>query len=119
MVRSLLSKADERPGTGRRCHGLLDAPECRQSLLCALAKYIQKRLGNIYPHLPLAPAAPSGVEFPLVYPGVFTIYPNGTGDLDPMTNVTGPATWSLNEGVCAAFDDVDTATEFAARMHGD
>lgn len=68
--------------------------------LYALAKHIQKRLGNIYPHIPLAPAAPSGVEFPLVYPGVFTIYPNGTGDLDPMTNVTSPATWSLSEGVC-------------------
>lgn len=36
--------------------------------LYALAKYVQKHLGNIYPHLPLAPQAPAGVELPL-YPG--------------------------------------------------
>ncbi|THC89832.1 hypothetical protein EYZ11_010716 [Aspergillus tanneri] len=79
--------------------------------LYALAKYVQKQLGNIYPHLPLAPAPPIGVELPLTNPGVYTIYPNGTGELDSEINV-----WSPSDGICAAVDDVDTATKASSRV---
>ncbi|KAJ5992306.1 hypothetical protein N7451_008030 [Penicillium sp. IBT 35674x] len=54
--------------------------------LYAFAKYVQNALGNIYPHLPLAPPAPKSATLPFQIDDLFTLYNNGTGE--PASNTT-------------------------------
>ncbi|GFF32832.1 hypothetical protein IFM46972_03692 [Aspergillus udagawae] len=75
--------------------------------LYAFAKYVQNALGNIYPHLPLAPAAPKSARIPFEINGLFTLYNNGTGERVLNTTLDNKLEWSLSQGVCAATDDDD------------
>ncbi|EEA25067.1 conserved hypothetical protein [Talaromyces marneffei ATCC 18224] len=79
--------------------------------LFALAKYVQNKLGNVYPHLPLAPPPPTKVA--LTIPGYFTVYSNGTGDILNQTAVD-EISWSASMGVCAAGSDQDSGASNAA-----
>ncbi|KAH6617398.1 glycoside hydrolase family 18 protein [Chaetomium tenue] len=51
--------------------------------LYALARYVQHKLGNIYPHLPLAGNPPATVGYPFEVPGYFTIEADVTAELEP------------------------------------
>ncbi|GIC84384.1 uncharacterized protein Aud_000200 [Aspergillus udagawae] len=75
--------------------------------LYAFAKYVQNALGKIYPHLPLAPAAPKSARIPFEINGLFTLYNNGTGERVLNTTLNNKLEWSLSQGVCAATDDDD------------
>ena len=76
----------------------------------AMAKYVQKALGNIYPHLPLAPPAPKNVVAPdgrFVVPNLFTIYGNGSAELPDNTTVVDSLSWDPSDGTCVTSDDQD------------
>ncbi|EAW20625.1 uncharacterized protein NFIA_030580 [Aspergillus fischeri NRRL 181] len=75
--------------------------------LYAFAKYVQNALGNIYPHLPLAPPAPKSATIPFEIDDLFTLYNNGTGERVLNTTLDNKLEWSLSQGVCAAADDED------------
>ncbi|KAJ6014735.1 hypothetical protein N7540_009326 [Penicillium herquei] len=75
--------------------------------LYAFAKYVQNALGNIYPHLPLAPPAPQSAIIPFQIDDLFTLYNNGTGEPASNTTLDNELEWSLSQGVCAAADDED------------
>jgi hypothetical protein len=75
--------------------------------LYAFAKYVQNALGNIYPHLPLAPPAPRSATIPFEINDLFTLYNNGTGEQASNTTLDNELEWSLSQGVCAAADDED------------
>ncbi|KAJ5657645.1 uncharacterized protein N7484_001294 [Penicillium longicatenatum] len=75
--------------------------------LYAFAKYVQNALGNIYPHLPLAPPPPKNAEIPFEIDDLFTLYNNGTGEPASNTTLDNELEWSLSQGVCAAADDED------------
>jgi chitinase len=79
--------------------------------LYALAKYVQQQLGNVYPHLPLSPAPPTGVGFPIGVGNGANIFANGTGS-EPENSTD----WSLTQGVCAAVDDDDNDESSSAFM---
>ncbi|KAH8812880.1 hypothetical protein F5884DRAFT_878924 [Xylogone sp. PMI_703] len=72
-----------------------------------MAQYVQKALGDVYPHQTLAPPTPD-----LVYPpgafiadDLFTIYPNGSVTIANSSNVLD-AEWDAGSP-CAAADDED------------
>ncbi|KAF4262801.1 hypothetical protein KXW98_006317 [Aspergillus fumigatus] len=46
--------------------------------LYAFAKYVQNALGNIYPHLPLAPPPPTSATILFKIGDLFTLYNKGT-----------------------------------------
>ncbi|KAK1526716.1 hypothetical protein CPAR01_13244 [Colletotrichum paranaense] len=59
------------------------AQSCENLTLYAMARYVQKALGNVYPHLPLAPEPPSsppteGVEPAFTVGDLFTMHSDGT-----------------------------------------
>lgn len=86
--------------------------------LYSLTRYAQSKLGNIYPHLPLAPRQSSCIRGPLVFPGYFTVDTDGTAELD------AGQTWGFaqsdggTDGVdgCHSYDaaQFDTQTWLAA-----
>ncbi|KAI3129279.1 hypothetical protein CBS147326_6518 [Penicillium roqueforti] len=80
--------------------------------LFALAKFIQNKLGDIYPHLPLAPPPPLDVKRYLV-PGYFDYYANGTGEILNQTAMDD-ASWTASMGTCALGTDPDGAAGSAA-----
>ncbi|AEO66607.1 glycoside hydrolase family 18 protein [Thermothielavioides terrestris NRRL 8126] len=90
--------------------------------LYALARYVQKALGDIYPHLPLAGDPPDDIGGAFVVPGYFTMEPNGTAVMDPSDD--GAAAGD-DPGACSTYDvgdstpsDDDTVTlsaNFAAK----
>lgn len=76
-----------------------------------LARYVQKALRNIYPHLPLSSEVPDDVS-PL-YLGGSDIYQNGTGVLVNADDDSF-SEWDVNDSECAALGDVPAATEASA-----
>lgn len=78
----------------------------------AIAKYVQDQLG-IYPHLPLAPKPPTDVsktdtdDSETDITGLFTMFYNGTVEMDSNTTVYDELEWSPTAGVCAVVDDED------------
>jgi chitinase len=60
-----------------------------------LAKYVQNKLGDVYPHLPLAPEPPTSVVTGLTVPGCLTAYSNGTAGILNQTAVD-EASWSAS-----------------------
>ncbi|KAH8811545.1 glycoside hydrolase family 18 protein [Xylogone sp. PMI_703] len=74
--------------------------------LYAMARYVQDALGDVYPHLPLAPIPPDMVYPPGVFTAsddLFTIYANGSATV---SNDLTALEWDA-QGVCADFDDED------------
>ncbi len=78
--------------------------------LYALTKYIQKALGNVYPHLPLAGESPNSVSGAYRVPGYFSVESDGTAKLEP------GAAWQYQEDGwtaagagdgCSGISDVD------------
>ncbi|KAL6876786.1 glycoside hydrolase family 18 protein [Trichoderma novae-zelandiae] len=87
----------------------------------ALARYVQKALKNVYPHLPLAPRPPDLVDPLLDLPGYLTLYSNGTAELPADTTLLDQVEWSLTQGVCAMGDDLEDgegADSFASVTDG-
>lgn len=74
--------------------------------LYALARYVQKALKNIYPHLPLAPRAPDDAAEEFVVDGYFTLTSNGTAELPANKTLDGDLEWNLIQGVCCRLDDI-------------
>ncbi|KAJ7161200.1 glycoside hydrolase family 18 protein [Mycena filopes] len=77
--------------------------------LYALARYVQKALGNTYPHLPLAGNPPRRVTDSFTVPGFFTVFGNGTTELEDSGKSLfseQETTASNNGGVCSASSDV-------------
>ncbi|OBT86430.1 hypothetical protein VE02_05307, partial [Pseudogymnoascus sp. 03VT05] len=77
----------------------------------ALAKFVQKKLGDVYPHLPLAPLPPTSVSGKgvgsdyFVADDLFTILANGSFELPVNTTLDDDLEWSLSMGVCAMAED--------------
>lgn len=78
-------------------------------LMFALARYVQKKVG-LYPHLPLAPGPPSGVEgfdasskyFSV--PGLLEMFGDGTVEMDANTTDYNDLSWDPTD-TCAILDD--------------
>ncbi|KAL2120204.1 hypothetical protein VTJ04DRAFT_4230 [Mycothermus thermophilus] len=68
--------------------------------LYAMAKYVQKELGGIYPHLPLAGNPPDDVFTVFTVPGYFSVDGNGTATLESGKDWEYPTTCS-EDGVCS------------------
>ncbi|KAJ5703414.1 glycoside hydrolase family 18 protein [Penicillium malachiteum] len=75
--------------------------------LYAMALYVQKALGNIYPHLPLAPETPINVGQSVAIPYLFEMFANGTAEITFNSTSEEDTVWSADEGACAAMDDQD------------
>ncbi|KAJ5735081.1 glycoside hydrolase family 18 protein [Penicillium malachiteum] len=75
--------------------------------LYGMALYVQKALGDIYPHLPLAPETPINVGQSIAIPGLFEMFANGTAEITFNSNSDDDTVWSTDEGACAAMDDQD------------
>lgn len=75
--------------------------------LYALVKYVQNKLGNIYPHLPLAGDPPDAVKEKSKSPGFFTMEANGTAVPDPSQDDGAALAGGGDPGTCG-IDDVDT-----------
>ncbi|TFA97437.1 hypothetical protein CCMA1212_010831 [Trichoderma ghanense] len=87
----------------------------------ALARYVQKALKNVYPHLPLAEGPPELVDPLFELPGYFTLYSNGTAELPANETLFDEVEWSLTQGVCAKGDDLgdgEGADSFASVTDG-
>lgn len=97
--------------------GMFVADNSDSLTMYALAMYIQKILGNVYPHLPLAPPPPKSVQIPMAVDGYYTVYPNDTfviGSAADLANVEA-ANWDpTTQGTCAAVDDIDADDSAAA-----
>lgn len=68
--------------------------------LYALVRYIQKDLGNVYPHLPMAPEPPERIQYSEATANLpfdraddrgWVLYANGTALIAPMTNLWSDA----------------------------
>lgn len=84
--------------------------------LFALAKYVQKTLGNIYPHLPLAPRPPTRVGDGVDFTGIFTMVSDGKAELPANTTLSDELEWTPNQGTCATVDDNDGALDLSAAV---
>ncbi|KAL7802066.1 glycoside hydrolase family 18 protein [Trichoderma aethiopicum] len=73
----------------------------------ALARYIQRALKNVYPHLPLAPRPPETVDPLYELSGYVTLHNNGTVELPADRTLVDEAQWSLTQGVCAKGGDME------------
>lgn len=76
--------------------------------LYAMARYVQKALGDVYPHLPFAPKPPDSVYPPDTFTaadGMFTIDSDGTGTLANSSEVSA-LLWDPSS-TCANDDDED------------
>ncbi|KAL0469374.1 hypothetical protein QR685DRAFT_444120, partial [Neurospora intermedia] len=76
--------------------------------LYALANYVQNKMGNLYPHLPLAPLPPDSAFEPFVDSDLFSITTDGTVTLASNTTLLDEVAWD-GSGVCAAIDDGDSS----------
>ena len=75
--------------------------------LYAMVRYVQDKLGDIYPHLPLAPLPPSAVQPPsYTADGLFTVYSNGTAYVDGSGEMSS-LVWD-SQSRCADLDDQDS-----------
>lgn len=79
--------------------------------LYAMARYVQKELGNICPHLPLAPASPRGIATPprdeIVIGDLFAFGDDGTATI---INAAAADAWSLEaDDTCILDEDLTTA----------
>ncbi len=77
--------------------------------LYALARYIQKALNNVYPHLPLAGNPPGKVKDKFEVDGYFTVDSNGTAVLAPGKEWESPdRNWAANgvDDACSGLSDV-------------
>ncbi|KAL6895403.1 glycoside hydrolase family 18 protein [Trichoderma longibrachiatum] len=86
----------------------------------ALARYVQRALKNVYPHLPLAPRPPETVDPLYELSGYVTLYNNGTVELPADRTLVDEAQWSLSQGVCAKGDDIEDGVRpdaFASITH--
>ncbi|KAL6897060.1 hypothetical protein GGI43DRAFT_385685 [Trichoderma evansii] len=75
----------------------------------ALVRYVQKALGGVYPHYPLAPEPPSDVtpRQRFIVDGYFTIDSNGTVEIPANRTLLDAVDYTLDMGVCLASDDED------------
>lgn len=83
----------------------------------AIAKLVQYKIG-IYPHLPLAPRAPTDVsktdtdeEGDTEITDLFTMLSNGTVEMDANVTAYDELEWSPTAGVCGVLDDEDEAND--------
>ncbi|OTA05019.1 hypothetical protein A9Z42_0056530 [Trichoderma parareesei] len=78
-------------------------------VMYALTRYVQKALGGVYPHHPLAPEPPTDVlpRPRFVVDGYFTIDSNGTVEIPTNHTLFDAVDYSSVKGVCLAADDED------------
>ncbi|KAI2792815.1 Killer toxin subunits alpha/beta [Penicillium oxalicum] len=82
--------------------------------LYALARYVQKKLGNIYPHLPLALKPAVDADWPYLVSGL-EVYENGTG-ISTSGSDGDVSTWSSTTSQCSDSDDLDGGWQNQATM---
>ncbi|KAK1523960.1 uncharacterized protein CCOS01_09047 [Colletotrichum costaricense] len=88
------------------------AQSCENLTLYAMARYVQKALGNVYPHLPLAPEPPSsppteGVEPAFTVGDLFTMHSDGTVTIINSTAV-GDLTWDPQ---CPSGEEIEAGAD--------